>query len=118
MESLDPAVLVSGLSFAYNGHPVLRDNNLEISRGKLTFILGKNGSGKSTFLRILAGLLPISQGIVKVSGLDMRSCSAHDRAKTIGFLNQHHRPGLPFCGRRGCSYREGQLYSVRSRGER
>jgi iron complex transport system ATP-binding protein len=96
MEQLNKAIRVTGLSFAYEGYAVLQDVNVEIETGKLTFILGRNGSGKSTFLRILAGLLPIQQGIATVFGADSKTLSHIQRARIMGFLNQQHKPVFPF----------------------
>lgn len=47
---------------------VLEDVSLSIAEGEIISILGKSGSGKSTFLRILAGLIKPSKGIVKYEG--------------------------------------------------
>ena len=96
MEQLNKAIRVTGLSFAYDGYAVLQDVNVEIETGKLTFILGRNGSGKSTFLRILAGLLPVQQGNATVLGVDSKSLSFTERARIMGFLNQQHKPVFPF----------------------
>ena len=49
---------VAGVSFSYPGleSPVLHDINLEIRPGEFLALLGRNGSGKSTFTRLLNGL--------------------------------------------------------------
>lgn len=96
MEQLNKAIRVTGLSFAYDGFAVLQDVNVEIETGKLTFILGRNGSGKSTFLRILAGLLPVQQGNAAILGVDSKLLSNIERARIMGFLNQQHKPVFPF----------------------
>lgn len=90
------AITVEALSFAYNGLPVLNNVNVDIEAGKLTIILGRNGSGKSTFLRILAGLLSYEKGKVNILGYDSSCLSYTNRAKLVGFLNQHHKAVFPF----------------------
>jgi iron complex transport system ATP-binding protein len=90
------AITIEGLYFSYNGKTILHDVNNHIETGKLTFILGKNGSGKSTFLRILAGLLPYQTGNVHILGNDNSKLSFAERAKIIGFLNQQHKAVFPF----------------------
>ncbi|MCR4942245.1 MAG: multidrug ABC transporter permease/ATP-binding protein [Campylobacter sp.] len=50
------------VSFAYDEKFGLKNVNLSIKRGELSFLIGKNGSGKSTFVAILCGLLRPSQG--------------------------------------------------------
>jgi iron complex transport system ATP-binding protein len=96
MGQLNAAIRVSGLSFSYNGRPILQNVNTEISAGKLTFILGKNGSGKSTFLRLLGGLLAIQAGKAEALGEDLTALSYAERASLIGFLNQQHKAVFPF----------------------
>ena len=96
MGQVNKAISVNNLSFAYNGSHVLNEVNTDIEAGKLTFILGKNGGGKSTFLRILAGLLPYQTGVVHIWGNDNSKLSYTERAKIIGFLNQQHKAVFPF----------------------
>jgi len=61
-----PAVIARGLRKAFAGHAVLRDFSLEIAPGEFVALLGRSGSGKSTFLRILAALDPEVDGYVRV----------------------------------------------------
>ncbi|HOK50577.1 MAG: ABC transporter ATP-binding protein [Bacteroidales bacterium] len=96
MEQVNKAISVKNLSFAYKGDYVLNGVNADIEMSKLTFILGKNGSGKSTFLRILAGLLPYQSGNVYILGNDNSKLSFAKRAKLIGFLGQQHKAVFPF----------------------
>lgn len=65
---------VSGVSFSYPGleSPVLNDINLQIRPGEFLALLGRNGSGKSTFTRLLNGLLIPSAGDVIVDGFNTR----------------------------------------------
>ena len=90
------AISVQNLSFSYSGRNVLKDVDVDIHHGQLTMILGRNGSGKSTFLRILAGLLPFKVGHIQVMDQDLAKSSLSERAKSIGFLAQHHKPVFPF----------------------
>ena len=96
MEQLNKAISITGLSFAYAGPVILKDVDIEIESGKLTFILGQNGSGKSTFLKILAGLLPFQKGSIIISGKESSKISFTERAKLTGFLNQSHKAVFPF----------------------
>jgi iron complex transport system ATP-binding protein len=96
MEQLNKAISASDLSFAYSDSVILKDVEIEIESGKLTFILGQNGSGKSTFLKILAGLLPVQKGSIKISGKESTKLSFSERSKMTGFLNQSHKAVFPF----------------------
>lgn len=60
------AVVVEGLERAFDGHEVLRGVDLSIDSDEFVALLGKSGSGKSTFLRILAGLDPEFSGTALV----------------------------------------------------
>lgn len=52
-------------------YPVLEDITFTIEEGDFVMILGESGCGKSTFLNVLAGLLPISSGTIRVNGADI-----------------------------------------------
>jgi iron complex transport system ATP-binding protein len=90
------AISVKDLNFAYSGSVILNEVTIDIASEKFTVILGRNGSGKSTFLRILAGLLPCSGGAVKIHGNDSSRLTYSDRSKLTGFLNQQHKAIFPF----------------------
>lgn len=62
-------VEIKNLCFSYDGEMVLRDINLSLRRGELLALIGPNGGGKSTLIRVLLGLLPPSSGHVSVLGL-------------------------------------------------
>jgi ABC-2 type transport system ATP-binding protein len=55
-------------AFKTTANPVLKDITLDINQGEWIGIIGKNGSGKSTFLKLLAGIHTPDQGQVKVDG--------------------------------------------------
>ncbi|QRX82642.1 ABC transporter ATP-binding protein [Glaciimonas sp. PAMC28666] len=59
---------ISNLRAGYGAINVLWDVSLSISQGKLTTIIGPNGAGKTTLLRAIMGLLPASQGEVRLNG--------------------------------------------------
>ncbi len=62
------AIEIQGLSFAYNHHPVLEDVNMQVTQGEFLAVLGPNGGGKTTLMRILLGILQPSQGRIRVLG--------------------------------------------------
>lgn len=61
-------ISVKDLNFSYNGHLVLEKVNLQVSAGDFLAVLGPNGGGKSTLIKILLGILPVQQGSVSVLG--------------------------------------------------
>lgn len=69
MESGGPIITLKDVGFSYDGvHWVLRGISLSVRRGERVAILGHNGSGKSTFVKILGALLTPSQGACFVRG--------------------------------------------------
>ena len=62
-----------GVSFTYPGmdHPAVSDLNLTIYPGERVALVGENGAGKSTVVRLLLGLYQPTQGRITVDGLDL-----------------------------------------------
>ena len=65
---------IKNLTFSYSrkSAPVLYDFSIDISRGKVTGLLGRNGAGKSTLLYLIAGLLTPKEGEVLFNGINTR----------------------------------------------
>jgi energy-coupling factor transport system ATP-binding protein len=84
-----PAVRVKDLHAGYEGHPVLRGVSLEIGPGEFVAVMGDNGSGKTTFLQSLLGLLKPSRGRVEVLGQDTRRAPVSQLARQVGFVFQN-----------------------------
>jgi len=81
-------VQVRGMSYAYPGtEPVeaLRDINFEVRRNEFVSIIGPSGCGKSTLLRLIADLLPVTDGEVLI---DEAPSHAARRKRDIGFVFQ------------------------------
>ncbi len=90
------AINVQNVSFTYDGLTVLKDISLQVPAGGFTVLLGKNRSGKSTLLKLMAGLLPNKEGRVEILGKDLGRLTLSERGKLIGFLPQFHTPVFPF----------------------
>lgn len=65
----------------YGSTRVLQDVALEVEVGECTAVLGRNGVGKSTLLRCIAGLIPLQRGSITVDGNDVSSLAAYRRAR-------------------------------------
>ena len=63
-----PVVSISGLDFAYNSSPILQNVNLEIAARDSLCIVGPNGGGKTTLLKLILGLLQPTRGRITVLG--------------------------------------------------
>ncbi len=62
------AIEIQNLSFAYNHHPVLEEVSMQVKKGEFLAVLGPNGGGKTTLMRILLGILKPSRGQARVLG--------------------------------------------------
>jgi len=79
-----PVIQIDKVSFAYDGLSVLDDVNLAIGDKEFVWIVGPNGGGKTTLLKLLLGLLQPSRGTVRVFG------KSPSQARTmIGYMPQH-----------------------------
>ena len=76
------------VSFAYGTQPVLRGLTLRVEPGELTALLGPNGSGKTTWVRLAAGSLVPARGIVRLFGHDLGALGAAERARTVAVVPQ------------------------------
>ena len=82
---------IKNLSYKYkNGNKVLNNINLNINKGEFVCIIGKNGSGKSTFSKLLSGLLPFKDGKIIVNGINLKDKKKTlEIRKTIGIVFQN-----------------------------
>lgn len=62
---------VEGISASYGAVEVLRNISLHVPKGQTLAVVGESGSGKSTLARVMAGLLPPSQGRVRLDGIEL-----------------------------------------------
>lgn len=70
---------------------VLKGVSLKFERGERVAILGRIGSGKSTVLRLMAGLYQPTEGMVEVDGIDLRQIDPADFRAKVGFVSQEPR---------------------------
>ena len=79
MQSQGPAVHVQGLEKSYKQLHVLRGVDFDIARGSIFALLGSNGAGKTTVVRILSTLLKADAGTASVNGFDVAAQAAEVR---------------------------------------
>ncbi|KNX41689.1 Toxin RTX-I translocation ATP-binding protein [Roseovarius tolerans] len=92
-EHLTGAYDLREVKFSYDAEaaPVLDIPALAIQPGQRIAVLGTNGSGKSTFLKLLAGLYAPSSGRVMLDGTDMGQIAPRDLRRLVGYLGQDVR---------------------------
>ena len=82
-------VEIEGLSFGYPGQPLLFSGlDLSLRAGTGLAVLGPNGRGKSSLLRLLSGLERPLRGRIRVAGLDLSRALARDVARLVGMVAQ------------------------------
>jgi sulfate transport system ATP-binding protein len=82
------SIIVSGINKNFGDFVALDDVNLEVPRGGLTALLGPSGGGKSTLLRIIAGLEFPDSGQIEIEGKPATWLSPQKRS--VGFVFQHY----------------------------
>jgi ABC-type branched-subunit amino acid transport system ATPase component/predicted MFS family arabinose efflux permease len=76
-----PAIQVNAVDFSYGPVQVLFDVGFEVRRGEVLALLGTNGAGKSTILRVIAGLGTPSRGVVRLHGTSITYVAPEQRVK-------------------------------------
>jgi len=78
---------VSGLYAGYDSKDVVLDVSIDVSEGEAVAIIGSNGAGKSTFLRAVCGLIPVSAGDVTYDDEQITNLAVHEVARSgISFV--------------------------------
>jgi zinc/manganese transport system ATP-binding protein len=81
--SRGPVLLVEGVSVSFGNQRVLDDVSFEIHPGEFTGLIGSNGVGKTTLLRVILGTQPADRGTVQIGGSD-----EGERARSLGYVPQ------------------------------
>ncbi len=91
-ESGVPVIELRGVSFAYGDRNVLSDVNLTVKSGDFMAVVGPNGGGKTTLVKLILGLLAPKAGAVRVLGRDPRQSTP-----AVGYVPQHAvvQPSFP-----------------------
>jgi ABC-type branched-subunit amino acid transport system ATPase component/predicted MFS family arabinose efflux permease len=76
-----PALQVNNVDFSYGPVQVLFDVGFEVRRGEVLTLLGTNGAGKSTILRVIAGLGTPSRGVVRLHGIPITFVAPEQRVR-------------------------------------
>ncbi len=88
------SIVITNLVYAYSNtaKPILNIPSFEVQDGENVALVGKSGSGKSTLLNAIAGIVSVSQGSLKVNGIELSSLSETERdafrAENVGYVFQ------------------------------
>jgi zinc transport system ATP-binding protein len=88
---MDSIVDISDLAFNYGSTPALKQVSIQIERGTTVGLIGPNGGGKTTLVKLLIGSLEPARGSIAIDG--MAPAKAVSRGNVIGYLPQN--PALP-----------------------
>ncbi|MEM7015380.1 MAG: ATP-binding cassette domain-containing protein, partial [Verrucomicrobiota bacterium] len=90
LEEFKPDIELKDVQLTYPNQPApaLAGLNLEIKAGERVALLGRVGSGKSTLLKLLAGLYEPEQGVVNLSGVELRQFDPSDLRQRVGYVSQ------------------------------
>lgn len=83
----DVVIDVHGLTKSFGGRPVVRDLSMQVKRGTIFGFIGPNGSGKTTTIRMLCGLLTPDAGSGTCLGYDIRTEAAKIKIN-VGYMTQ------------------------------
>jgi iron complex transport system ATP-binding protein len=81
-----PVLATRKLAVGYRARVVLDDVTVEVGAGTLVAVLGRNGAGKSSLLRTIAGMQPAMSGFVELSGHRLDRLASTDRARRIAVV--------------------------------
>lgn len=84
------AIEMKGITFSYDEKIILRDINLKIEKGEFIGLVGSNGTGKSTLIKILSGLYQPKEGEILINGVPMFQYVESDIRKRIHIVFQDY----------------------------
>ena len=87
---------LSDLSFSYASRRVLHALSLALKTGEVTALLGPNGCGKTTLLKLMLGLIRPTEGTVVLDGVELGTLPRREVARRMAYVPQSHREAFAF----------------------
>ena len=88
LERVEGRIELSNVGFRYGSRTVLRNVNLSIGAGEMIGLVGHSGSGKSSLVNMICRFYDVTEGGIKVDGVDIRSYSLASFRRNIGLVLQ------------------------------
>lgn len=92
----ETALRFEGVAFSYRRTPVFAGFDLAIDAGSMTALLGPNGSGKTTFVRLASAALRPSSGRITLLDHDLAQLASRERARRVAVVPQETHPVFDF----------------------
>lgn len=87
---------VKNLNFSYGDKKILDDVSFTVNHGEKVIIIGPNGCGKTTLLRLISGYLKADSGEIILDGKDLHDYDSKARAKILSMMHQENRSAFDF----------------------
>jgi len=81
---------VNHLTFSYQKEETIKDINFEVKRGELSCLLGPNGSGKTTILKCLNGIIKPNEGAIYINNIKLEQIDRRNISRHISMVFQEH----------------------------
>lgn len=89
-EKAEPILELKDVRFGYNPEKeILKGISLKVNKGEMISIVGKNGAGKSTILKLISGFYKPTEGSILLNNKDMKDLSIKERSENIGVVMQN-----------------------------
>jgi iron complex transport system ATP-binding protein len=79
---------INSLSVGYKNRLILKNISLSVHPGEVVALIGPNGTGKSTLIRAISGVLPVQSGNIQLCGKNIKSLKAEARARSLAVVPQ------------------------------
>ncbi|HHV23572.1 MAG TPA: ABC transporter ATP-binding protein [Methanosarcina sp.] len=89
-------ISVENLTLSYEKNLVLNNVNFSIKKGSVVTLVGPNGCGKTTLLKIINGFLRQNEGTVYIDSRNIEKIANRDLARILGHVSQMHKSSFPF----------------------
>ena len=87
-DSFNQSVAYNDVTFAYKSDVILHNINIVVPKGKTIALVGKSGSGKTTFVKLLPRFWDIEKGTILVDGIDIKNIKINHLRKLLGYVSQ------------------------------
>lgn len=96
IQAYKTGILINNISLSYKNDLILNKISINIERGSIVTLVGPNGCGKTTLLKIINGFLKQDEGSIFIDGENIETISSINLAKIVSHVSQIHKSSFPF----------------------